>query len=347
MRLVQTLVVRDDVDVAAAQIAFHLHAGVDLVLVADASSDGTSEVLEGFVREGVLERSPVSGEWREAAWRAEAAERAAVELGADWVLDADADEFWLPRGESLKDVLATIPERYSVVQALVRLFLPRPEDARPFAERMSVRRSVYDAQDDGIDSVAQALRPLFRVGRNGVGRADGIGDVQVPLRAWYPIEVLRFPLRGLTQAQRRLAAAPAEAPASWSGLELAALDAHRRGELESWYAAHLVDEHAETRGVAEGSLVADNRLRDALASIARDGAEAERPYAPPSETARIALRAPDIVDDAAYAGECAAVHEVDYEGLERHITDLERRIATLEQRLWPRLVGKLSRAARR
>ena len=30
---------------------------------------------------------------------------AATELGADWVIHSDADEFWWPRGESLKDVL--------------------------------------------------------------------------------------------------------------------------------------------------------------------------------------------------------------------------------------------------
>ena len=34
---------------------------------------------------------------------------AATELGADWVIHSDADEFWWPRGESLKDVLDVDP----------------------------------------------------------------------------------------------------------------------------------------------------------------------------------------------------------------------------------------------
>ena len=34
---------------------------------------------------------------------------AATEFGADWVIHSDADEFWWPRGESLKDVLDVDP----------------------------------------------------------------------------------------------------------------------------------------------------------------------------------------------------------------------------------------------
>jgi hypothetical protein len=206
---------------------------------------------------------------------------------------------------------------------------------------------VYGAAEDGVGSLEQALRPLVRVDRGRAGRLDDRGGRHVPLRAWYPIEVLRFPFRSLEQAERRLAAIPAAAPATWSGLELEALAAQRRGDLASWYAERMLDETAAARGCDDGSFVADTRLRDALESVKRRAADPHRRFALPAEGARIALRAPDIVDDAAYAGECAAVHEVDYERLERHITDLERRIAMLERRLWPRVVGKLSRVVRR
>ena len=67
------------------------------------------------------------------------AQLAATELGADWVLNADADEFWWPQGSGLKDVLAAVPERYGVVRAAWRNFVPRPLDADFFAERMTVR----------------------------------------------------------------------------------------------------------------------------------------------------------------------------------------------------------------
>lgn len=49
MKLVMTLVVRDEVDIVGHQIAYHLSAGVDFVLAIDhGSKDGTTEILESF-----------------------------------------------------------------------------------------------------------------------------------------------------------------------------------------------------------------------------------------------------------------------------------------------------------
>ena len=54
--------------------------------------------------------------------RTDLARLAATEHGADWVIHSDADEFWWPRGDSLKDVLTSIPARYGIVRALLRHF---------------------------------------------------------------------------------------------------------------------------------------------------------------------------------------------------------------------------------
>ena len=56
---------------------------------------------------------------------------------------------------------------------------------------------------------------------------------------------------------------------------------------------------------------------------------------------------PDIVDDAAYAVECAAVGEVDLPRLEQYIAELEQRIGWLEQRFWPRVLRAGSRLVQR
>ena len=34
---------------------------------------------------------------------------AATEHGADWVMAADADEFWVPREGTIKEILAAVP----------------------------------------------------------------------------------------------------------------------------------------------------------------------------------------------------------------------------------------------
>src|SRR5688572_7738645 len=141
MRLVMTLLVRDEADIVDAQIAFHLNAGVDFVIATDnRSEDGTTEILERYASGGFLHRIEEPGDdLRQTEWVTRMARLAAIDFGADWVINADADEFWWPRGPSLKDVLATVPQRYGVVRGAWRNFVPRPEEERFFAERMTVR----------------------------------------------------------------------------------------------------------------------------------------------------------------------------------------------------------------
>ena len=147
MKVVMTLLVRDEADVVDAQLAYHLHAGVDEVIAMDnASTDGTTEILERYERTGRLRliREP-SDEMRQDEWVTRMARLAAAEHGADWVLHADADEFWWPRGGSVKEVLATVPQRYGVVRGCWRHFLPRPDDGAFFAERMADAYEAYRA----------------------------------------------------------------------------------------------------------------------------------------------------------------------------------------------------------
>jgi hypothetical protein len=51
------------------------------------------------------------------------------------LISSDADEFWWPRGESLKDVLAVILSATRSCRALVREFSPGRGDGESFAER--------------------------------------------------------------------------------------------------------------------------------------------------------------------------------------------------------------------
>src|SRR4029079_17740227 len=139
MKLVETLGVRDEVDIVDDQIAYHLNAGVDFVIASDHQSvDGTTDVLERYVREGHLRRIAVEGEMSDGPWRTHMARLAAVEHGADWILNTDADEFWMPRGGTLEELFASVPSTHGVVFALSRHFVPRPDDRGHFAERMVV-----------------------------------------------------------------------------------------------------------------------------------------------------------------------------------------------------------------
>ena len=272
-----------------AQVAFHLNAGVDFVI---AVADGSDDVLARYERDGHARVLRERGD----DVRTRAARLAATEQGADWVIVADVGEFWWPRGESLKDVLGPIPPRYTIVQGLRRDFVGSP-GGNAFEERLTMRPS-FEHAALGSDAPRQLLRPVFRADPDVVVGERGIELARnVPLRAWYPIEVLRL-----------------------SGEGSIAMD--------------------------DAALVEDLRLRDALRTL-REAAPPGGSFAlPAADDTRLSFRVPDIVDDARYAIECAAVGEVDLPRVEQYVAELERRVAWLEQRFWPRVRRKLARLVR-
>lgn len=188
MKLALTIVVDGAVEALDAQLAFHLAAGADVVVASrDGASGAATEILESFARGGRVRLVDRGG-------HTELARLAIEEHEAEWVIPAAADEFWWPRGESLADVLAVIPPRYRVVQGLVRSFAGGKGDGF-FGEERTVRSSLLGP--DGADGrpPGEMLLPVYRAEPAIVVDPDDwtLGGRRVPLRAWYPIEVLRFP----------------------------------------------------------------------------------------------------------------------------------------------------------
>src|SRR6266511_875908 len=105
MRLAMTLLTRDAADIVEANLKYHRAQGVDLFVVGDDGSvDGTVEILEHVGRDGLVKLEPISGSLHE-VWskgRTKLA-RLAYELGADWVIHNDQDEFWWSLTGDLKE----------------------------------------------------------------------------------------------------------------------------------------------------------------------------------------------------------------------------------------------------
>jgi len=357
-----TLVARDEIDIVDAQLAFHLNAGVDFVIATDhASSDGTTEVFRRYERDGVLRLLREEGDYHESEWRTRMARLAAEEHGADWVFASDADEFWWPRGGSLKDVLEAIPSRYGVVRGFWRPFVPRPDDGSFFAERMTVRLSPRAPINDPVSQWRPNAKVLHRgrldvtVGR---GNHSVDGSDLIPLRGWYPIEVLHFPLRTQAQFERKASVWHSTDTVRFHEAHRAAREALEAGRGEETFDALLVGEDELERGLAEGSLVRDERLRNALRQLAGDdhvepvGDPLSARFALPADGERgLRFPLPTVVDDAAYAVDVATLGEADVVRAQRRLDVLEERIAELERRptarlgrLVDRAVGKVRRS---
>ncbi|MBV8989996.1 MAG: glycosyltransferase family 2 protein, partial [Solirubrobacterales bacterium] len=112
--LALTLVVRDEEDILAANLDYHLAQGVDVILVIDHGSvDSTPAILTEYGSTGrVRSFRDEARPHRQAARVNRLLKIAAEEHQADWVIHCDADEFWMPAAGSLRDVFGAIPDRY-------------------------------------------------------------------------------------------------------------------------------------------------------------------------------------------------------------------------------------------
>lgn len=110
-----SLLVRDEMDVLPAQVAFHRREGVDVFCVTDNGSvDGTREFLAEQEGKDFLVVDEPGDNYDQGTW----VTRMALmlrERGADWVMHSDADEFW-----KIKGGLREVPSRGGTVLGCAR-----------------------------------------------------------------------------------------------------------------------------------------------------------------------------------------------------------------------------------
>jgi hypothetical protein len=336
-----TLTVRDEADIIDEQIAFHLAAGVDFIIAADnGSTDGTTQILENYVRDGYMHRINVPDPFLQIELVTELARLAATRFGADWVINSDADEFWWPRNGTLKELLTAVPPRFGGVRGMWRNFVPRPNDVGSFAERMTIRSQ---KPIEGLHPFNTHFKTLHRASADvevGGGNHDALGPGLTPLFGWYPIDVLHFPIRSLEQFERKfmrhwhVTSTNGEATNPFYNVVRAA---HSEGRITELYDSFFVDEERLARGLADGTLVEDTRLRDTLRSLRRGDGH---------------LEIGDSGIDRGYLVELAYIEDNSpFVRAQRRIEALETRASRLEndfrRRTSRRLRANVARIARR
>lgn len=272
MRLVLTLLVRDEEDIVRDTIEFHLRQGVDHVVATDNNSvDGTREILSEYQRLGVLELIDEPGDdYSQSRWVTRMARLAATELGADWVINSDADEFWWPKSGDLKTALSKIGGNVDAVAAKRTDFPPRPDGHPWFAERMQVRetRSFNNLGFPLPDKICHRARAAVDVGQGN----DTVSFASRPanIASERPITVFHFPLRTPRQFENKISNGGAayrrnftltpEIGATWRKL----YEIYLRGDLDEYYRSKIVDDEGATRGILNGTHVLERRLHHFL-----------------------------------------------------------------------------------
>jgi len=328
VKLVMTLLVRDEVDIVEAHLAFHLHAGVDVVIATDHRSvDGTTDLLESYARDGhvhLIRRE--DARIRQSEWMTHMARLAATEHAADWVINSDADEFWWPREGSLKEVLAAVPPRYGVVRAVSRVFIPRAGDGW-FAERMTARLALAAPINDPATPFRHVAKVAHRAHPNAVVRQGNHRVTGLPhaeLADWSPIELLHFPLRSREQSALKHAKTWTAWRQNLRGDLARARTAFEEGRPETFYDRIAADDATLERGLAEGALVEDVRLRDVLRAL-RDGSGGF--VRPGTGGDRLRFGLGSFAEDASRAVDLVVLAEADGVRLQRRADELAARIA--------------------
>lgn len=326
--VVLTLLIRDEADIVESTVAFHLNAGVDFVIATDhRSEDGSREILERYESQGVLRLIREDAEaFDSTALRTRMARLAAERYGADWVIGADADEFFWPRGGSLADVFAVIPQRFGVVHAPWHFFLPRSDEDTDFAERMTARLSAVwpsHPRSPFKADVKIAHRGDPRVVVQG-GNHRLLTPGHDPVPGWHPIDVLHFPIRSVQQLERKIAHW-SRAGRSWrferSGISDAA----------GWFEDLAVADDDLAVGIDDGTFTVDTRLRDTLRLLRPEG-PAGRPLRLPPESPRISFAGWSASDQRAHLAVRTALGHRGIQRLQRRADDLAARVASLESR---------------
>jgi hypothetical protein len=265
MKLVMTLLVRDEEDIVADNLDFHLAQGVDEVIVTDNGSvDGTLEILRAYEARGLV-RIIVepTDDYSQGRWVTRMARMAATEHKADWVINNDADEFWWPRAGTLRTLFEGLGGDVGAVVGHRTNFVPRPEDDRPYWERMTLR------ERESLNPVGKPLPPKLAhrahpeiVVVQGNHRIKG-PDVGSELDDG-SIEILHFPMRSYAQFENKIVKGgrayarnkelPEKTGRTWRRL----YETWEQGRLPAHYEASVVAE------AARKDLLEDTRLRDYL-----------------------------------------------------------------------------------
>lgn len=272
MKLIMTLVCRDEVDIIRQNIEFHLAHGVDHVLVTDhASVDGTREVLAEYARLGVMTViDEAARAFPQADWMTRMAHLAREQHGADWILNNDADEFWYPASGSLKNEIGA---SHAAILKCHRFNMVYPYDAENsdswcarLVYRVATPEPIPRMQDRYKDSLPlpyfyfnlppKVMTQTKYLTAIHVGNHDATFSEAVDYRS-AAVNIFHFPIRSVPQFFRKVT------QSAQAILLDPNLPRYQSWHIRRWY--HVIRERGTHTAIAE-ALPSNRRLRQDLRS---------------------------------------------------------------------------------
>ncbi len=283
-KLTMTLLVRNEADILEDNIRFHHAMGVSSFIVMDnLSTDATPELIRELSQEIDIEylHQPAD-DYNQREWVTAMARKAAAEHQADWVINNDADEFWLPARGDLRAFCASLPEATGTV------IVPRHNAVVPAlpgdllggrcGPRMAVVFERESRNGEGKPLPGKVLHRASEIaevaqGNHSVAHVPGHASA-----GQGRIRILHYPCRGLAQykdkirlggaAYSRNTALPPGAGATWRSQ----YDGLETGAVERFWRDLAVAPEEQEIGLLRGDLMRDDRVAGFFAEQARSKA---------------------------------------------------------------------------
>ncbi len=256
MRLVLTLLVRNEADLLRATLEYHYSQGVDYVIATDnLSRDATPDILREYEQQGRLALIFARQDnYNQDAWVTHMARLAATKHGADWIINSDADEFWWPARGSLKTTLSAVSKEVGVVRCQRHNFVTRPSVASaPFWMEMVYRQTV------SVNELGQPLPPkvchraceqvqVFPGNHHAqLARSSTVGEAG--------IDILHFPIRSYTNLEQR---------ACFGGAAVRRNSDKRQPYVPRWQVQHELWKSGDLPRYFNELLATDEKIKDGL-----------------------------------------------------------------------------------
>lgn len=272
--IVLTLCVRDEIDIIEPMLEHHVSHGIERFIITDNGSvDGTREYLEDFAskHEVDLRDDPVHRKQQSQIVTRMARDAASI-YGADWVINADADEFWVPVDKSarLAEVVADYDPAWGAFKVPVVNLTGEPARDGTGLARLIYRDLRSDDELAAVGLRAQPTHDCLHVGDPAIEVVQGNHWTN---RASHgrpapslDIEVLHIPWRSWAQYERKIVntgKAYTENPIAIPSPNHHGMRDYRRyldGSLEAHYIARHPDAAAISQGLDSGIFALEDYL---------------------------------------------------------------------------------------
>lgn len=270
MKLIMTLLVRDEEDILSANIEYHLKQGVDFFIVTDnCSVDRTNDILKFYENRGLVHViHEESDDYAQAQWVTRMTQLAWQEFSADWIIHSDADEFWWPEQGDLKTTLAAVEKDIFALSVTRNNFVPVAATEQDFFSETMLWREAQSLNSLGNPLPPKICHRAADGVRVGQGNHKIVCHTEIKQEITQKLEILHFPLRTYRQFENKIAKGGAayaynkklgkNIGATWRNL----YKIYLKNRLSTYYQSQLATSEKLAQNLATEEWLEDLRLRD-------------------------------------------------------------------------------------